>query len=99
MIGGPGARLQPIAAIYQPPPPLDELPGFPGTHRSKAKTRFPGGKRRRWKDGEGRIYEWDYLHGTVEVWNPRGDRHLGDFDYISGRQVGPPDGARRPVEP
>ena len=72
---------------------------FLGHTEVKAKTRFPGGKRRRWKDGEGRIYEWDYLHGTVEVWSPRGDRHLGDFDYISGRQVGPPDGARRPVEP
>ena len=79
------------------PPPYagDALPGFPGTFRSKAKTPFPGGKRRRWKDGDGMIYEWDYRHGRVERYSPRGDRHLGDYDFITGEQIGSPDPSRR----
>jgi hypothetical protein len=85
--------------VYVPPPSGDSLEGFPGTFRVKAKTRFPGGKRRRWKDDDGRIYEWDYLHGRVEVWNSRGTQHMGDFSHIDGRQISPADPARRPVEP
>ena len=84
---------------YFPPPADAGLIGFPGTFRVKPKTRFPGGKRRRWKDPAGNIYEWDYLHGLVEKWNPRGDRHLGDFDHRTGRQIGEADPSRRPVEP
>ncbi len=38
-------------------------------------------------------------HGRVEVWNSRGDRHLGDFDPMLGTPIGPPDPSRRPVEP
>lgn len=84
---------------YIPAPTEDSLEGFPGTFRSKPKTGFPGGKPRRWKDADGNIYEWDYLHGRVERWNPRGNRHLGDFDHRTGRQIGDPDPSRRPVEP
>jgi hypothetical protein len=84
---------------YILPPTGDTLAGFPGTFRAKPKTRFPGGKRRRWKDAAGNIYEWDYLHGRVEKWNRRGDRHLGDFDHQTGRRIGAPDPARRPVDP
>lgn len=87
------------ARVYIPPPADDELKGFPGTRRKKGKTRFPGGIRRRWKDDDGVIYEWDYLHGRIEKWNPRGNRHLGDFDHNTGRQIGAPDPARHPVEP
>ena len=43
------------------------------------------------------IHEWDYLHGQVEKYNARG-RHLGDFEWPSGRQLGGPVRGRR-VEP
>ena len=93
-----GGRTTPGGHRYVPAPAEDSLEGFPGTYRSKAKTRFPGGKRRRWKDDAGCIYEWDYLHGRVEKWSPRGDRHLGDFDHKTGRQISGPDPTKRPVE-
>ncbi len=32
---------------------------------------FSGGLRRRWRDPDGVIYEWDYQHGTVEVYDAR----------------------------
>lgn len=84
---------------YIPPPTENSLAGFPSTFRTKPKTRFPGGKRQRWKGAAVNIYERDYLHGRVEKWNRRGDRHLGDFDHRTGRRIGAPDPARRPVEP
>ena len=45
-----------------------------------------GGLRKRWRDPSGRIYEWDYRHGTVEVYNRRG-RHIGEFDPYSAEQL------------
>ena len=51
------------------------------------------------KDRDGNIYEWDYLRGRVEKYNPRGNQHLGDFDHRTGKQISGPDVARRPVEP
>jgi len=53
--------------------------------------------RKRWKDSHDRIYEWDYQHGNVEVYDKRG-RHLGEFDPENGNIVKPAD-ARRTVEP
>jgi hypothetical protein len=74
------------------------LPAFPRARRVKGKTRFAGGIRRRWKAPDGTIYEWDYRHGAVEVYDARGRNHRGDFDPMTGRQIGPaqPD---RTVEP
>jgi len=73
------------------PPPGDELPAFPEATRSKPKTSRRGGRGRRprWKDAYGTIYEWDSLHGTVEKYNSKG-RHIGEFDPITGNQVGEP---------
>lgn len=44
---------------------------------------------RRWRsyDGE-RLYEWDSLHGEVEVYNKRG-RHLGVLDPVTGELIKP----------
>lgn len=40
--------------------------------------------RRRWRsDGGRRIYEWDGLHGELEMYNSRG-RHLGALDPRTG---------------
>ena len=62
---------------------LLSLQGFPQAEKAIPKTPFSGKKlRRRSKDGEsGLIYEWDYRHGLVEVYDRHG-RHL----YVSIRE-------------
>jgi hypothetical protein len=41
----------------------------------------------RWRSDNGeRLYEWDALHGEVEVYDKRGN-HLGVEDAISGRAI------------
>ena len=79
-------------------PPPKELKGFPGAYRVSPKTPRPGGGlRKRWKDADGTIYEWDYQHGHVERYAPKGD-HLGGYDAASGSQVSGAVNTRR-VEP
>ncbi|MEY2934729.1 MAG: Colicin-E3, partial [Pseudomonadota bacterium] len=46
------------------------------------------GLRRRRKDSDGGIYEWDSRHGTVERYNKRG-KHIGEFDPKNGKQLKP----------
>jgi hypothetical protein len=58
---------------------------------------FPGGLRRRWRDPDGMIYEWDYQHGTVEVYDRRGF-HRGEFNPFTGERLGSPIPGRT-VEP
>lgn len=74
---------------YIPAPRL--LKAFPEAQLVKSKTRIQGGKglRKRWKDLEGNIYEWDSRHGRVEKYNKRG-KHLGEFDPETGEQINPP---------
>jgi len=75
---------QPIVKWVAPP---EDLPGFPDAKRArKRKTWFPGGLRKRWVDPQGNIYEWDYQHGTVEVYDSSG-RHLGEFDPDTAKQT------------
>lgn len=78
--------------------PPDELPGFPLAKKVRPKTRFGGGKRRRWRVPQtGMILEWDYRHGRVEAYDGTG-RHLGEFDPVTGSLLkGPEPGLR--VEP
>jgi len=46
---------------------------------------MPTGKLRpRWKATDGRILEWDYQHGTVEVYDGRRDDHQGEYDPLTG---------------
>ena len=45
-----------------------------------------GRKRKRWKDPDGTIYEWDYQHGRVEKYDKRGV-HRGEFDHLTGDQI------------
>lgn len=83
---------------YKTPP--KELPVVPDAKPTKPKTPKQGGnsgKRKRWKDSEGNIYEWDYQHGDVEKYNKRG-KHLGSIDPETGRQTKPPVNGRE-VEP
>ena len=78
--------------------PPDELKGFPQAARAKPKTPRPGGGlRRRWKDDDGMIFEWDYQHGHVEVYDRHG-KHLGGHDAETGAKVFEGDSARR-IEP
>lgn len=43
------------------------------------------------------IYEWDYAHGNVEVYDGRG-HHRGDRSFPGGEVIDGPIGGRR-VEP
>ena len=81
-------RVGPIIP-YIPAPTADALDGFPGTFSAKSKTsrQGGGGRRKRWKDQDGTIYEWDYQHGHVEVYDRLG-RHKGVFSFPAGEQVG-----------
>jgi hypothetical protein len=82
--------------MYQPPPA--SLPAFPHATRATPKTSLGGGKlRKRWKDPDGTIYEWDYQHGTVERYSPAG-QHEGEFDPQTGEQTKNADSSRS-VEP
>lgn len=45
-------------------------------------------KRKRWRNARGdRYYEWDALHGHIEVYNKRGN-HLGVLDAVTGQMIG-----------
>lgn len=61
-------------------PPLT-LPAFPDAIRLRRK-----GNRKRW-ESKNRIYEWDYQHGAVEVYDKQGN-HLGEYDATTGEQTG-----------
>lgn len=92
--GWPGGNAPRISRVYAPP---RTLPGFPLAKRVAAKTGRPGGGlRRRWKDPDGVIYEWDYQHGTVEAYDRRG-HHVGEFDPADGRQLKPADPTKEVV--
>ncbi len=66
------------------------LAAFPDTYPVKAKAHVQGGgrKRERWLDRKGRIYEWDYENGTVELYTKQGN-HLGEFNAQTGEQTKP----------
>jgi hypothetical protein len=65
------------------------LLAFPQARRVRGKTIMSGGGlRQRWKSRSGTIYEWDYQHGRVEVYDRRG-RHLGEFDPNTGVRMKP----------
>jgi len=73
---------------YHSPP--KGLTAFPDAVKVDFKTRVRGGggARRRWKDGKGRIYEWDSQHGAIEMYDKQG-KHLGEFDPVTGEQTKP----------
>ena len=68
------------------PPIRGPLPGFPGTQRAEARQDERGHYRARWVYPDGRFFEWDYQHGTVEAYDRRGE-HLGEFAPLDGRQL------------
>jgi hypothetical protein len=91
-----GPRGSSAGRSYKPPP--EHLPAFPEAVKVRPKTRRRGAAyRRRWKDNDGIIYEWDSQHGAVEKYDAHG-RHLGEYDPDSGQQLKPAIPNRR-VEP
>lgn len=88
-----------LARIGNYIPAPKELKAFPDLRIVPKKTPIQSGEmlRRRWKDSAGKIYEWDYRHGTVEVYDKRG-HHLGEFDSENGKILKPAD-LNRKVEP
>lgn len=52
-----------------------------------------GGQRWRNEDGS-RLYEWDDLHGEIEVYDRRGF-HLGTLNAVTGRREKEPTKGRR----
>jgi hypothetical protein len=79
---------RPIAGDHDYYMPPNSLPAFPDAVLVRAK-----GHRKRWESKK-RIYEWDYQHGAVEVYNWEGD-HLGEFDAKTGEQTGKARSKRR----
>ena len=79
-------------------PPPANLPAFPDAVRVRPKTpvKRGGGLRKRWKLPDGRILEWDSLHGRLEVYNASG-KHEGEWDHVTGRQISGP--KHRKIEP
>lgn len=83
---------------YIPAPNV--LIAFPDAQLVRAKTvsqRKPLKLRKRWKDSQGNIYEWDYQHGTVEKYD-RSGKHLGEFHPETGLRLKEPNPSRK-VEP
>ncbi|MCF7534053.1 colicin E3/pyocin S6 family cytotoxin [Pseudomonas petrae] len=79
---------------YHPPPP--GLQAFPDAVKVTGKTKVQGGGGlcKRWKDGKGRILEWDSQHGALEIYDKQG-KHLGEFDAVTGEQTKPVQPGRR----
>jgi len=76
-----------ILPSYHVPPKA--LPGFPTAEKIRTKT-----GRARWGLPDGSILEWDYQHGRVEKYNPRG-KHQGEYDPNTGEQTKPKNPGRK----
>ena len=87
-----GAVIGTIIYFYHTPP--KDLKAFPDAKTAKLKSSYAGGKRTRWKDSKGKIYEWDSKHGKVELYDKNG-KHLGEFDPETGEQTKPADKTRK----
>ena len=82
---------------YHAAPETNEILAFPGLIRAKKKTPIQGGGgyRSRWTDKKGRlIYEWDSLHGELELYRASDGSHLGSYHPITGDQIDHPKNGR-----
>jgi hypothetical protein len=79
---------RPIGGDHSYHPAPKGLTAFPDAVKDKSKNAVKGGGglRRRWKDGKGRIYEWDSENGRVELYDKQG-KHLGEFDPETGERT------------
>jgi RHS repeat-associated protein len=81
-LGVPSEVLRVPSVNYETPPKA--LPGFPGAKKMPSKN-----QRTRWVTPDGKILEWDYQHGDVEVYDKRG-KHKGSADPNSGKMTKDP---------
>lgn len=71
------------------------LPAFPKAVEVEAKTRNHAGKlRSRWEDKR-RIYEWDFQHGTVEMYSSKTGKHMGEYNPDTGEMTKGPNKQRK----
>ncbi|MNE38649.1 Colicin-E3 [compost metagenome] len=79
---------RPIGGDHSYHPAPRGLTAFPDAVLSPSKSSVKGGghKRKRWKDRKGRIYEWDYENGRVELYDKQG-KHLGEFNPETGERA------------
>ena len=65
------------------------LRAFPNAVKASSKTPIQGGvTRKRWKDDDGTIHEWDPARGAIEKYDGRGHRQ-GEFDPDDGKRLEP----------
>lgn len=50
--------------------------------------RVPRRGRKRWRNNDGVLYEYDSQHSELEMYNSRG-RHLGVVDVVTGELIKP----------
>lgn len=79
---------RPVGGDHSYHPAPADLAAFPDAVRARKISSVKGGgkKRSRWKDPKGRIYEWDYENGRVELYDKQG-KHLGEFDPNTGERT------------
>jgi len=79
---------RPIGGDHSYHPAPKGLTAFPDAVLGPSKSSVKGGghKRKRWKDRKGRIYEWDYENGRVELYDKQG-KHLGEFNPDTGERT------------
>ncbi|WP_271893218.1 colicin E3/pyocin S6 family cytotoxin [Candidatus Phyllobacterium onerii] len=68
---------------YPKPKSAGEITGIPGLKKAKRR-----GRRERWTDESGNIFEWDYENGALEKYNNKG-KHLGEYDPKTGKKTKP----------
>ena len=79
---------RPVGGDHSYHPSPKGLTAFLNAVLSPSKNSVKGGgkKRKRWKDRKGRIYEWDYENGRVELYDKQG-KHLGEFNPDTGERT------------
>lgn len=79
---------RPIGGDHSYHPAPKTLTAYPDATRAKQMSSVQGGgkKRSRWKDRKGRIYEWDYENGRIELYDKQG-KHLGEFNPDTGERT------------
>lgn len=76
-----GAQLDTILVHPIRKTPTARAKAFPDAIKVRHK-----GNRHRWESKK-RIYEWDYQHGKVEIYDKQGN-HLGEYDPDTGKKTG-----------
>ncbi|MBB3238117.1 colicin E3/pyocin S6 family cytotoxin [Phyllobacterium endophyticum] len=83
-------RKNPDHKYFPAPKSADQIKGIRGLEQAKDKA-----GRRRFKDNDGNIYEWDRQHGTLEKYDKKG-KHLGEYDPQTGQRTPGKKGKAKP---